>query len=79
MWEGGWNIDQSTPIVEACVNAFGVRRCMFASNQPVDGANGKNTVGTFEDFYSIANSRMQLRDDELRAMFYDNANAAYRL
>ena len=52
---------------------------MFASNQPAVGANGKNTVGTFEDFYSIANSRMQLRDDELRTMFYDNANAAYRL
>lgn len=40
----GWTVDSLRPWVEGCIEAFGVERCMFGSNWPVDkpyGAYGR--------------------------------------
>lgn len=36
MFDHHWTVDSIRPIVEACVEFFGSRRCMFGSNFPVD-------------------------------------------
>lgn len=36
MFDHAWTEDSIRPIVEACIETFGVSRCMFGSNFPVD-------------------------------------------
>ncbi len=70
-----WSLADQGPIIEACIDSFGPRRCLFASNFPVDGL-----VGSFADIYDgflAATSDMQ--PSERLAMFHDNAIRIYRL
>jgi predicted TIM-barrel fold metal-dependent hydrolase len=67
--------DEWRPYVEACVEAFGARRCMFESNFPVD-------VGSC-DYATLWNAfKVVARDysaDEKAALFSDTARRVYRL
>lgn len=70
-----WTLADQRPIVDACIDAFGPHRCMFASNFPVD-----QLVGSFDDIYGgFFEATQDLEETERQAMFHDNVIRVYRL
>jgi len=62
------------PWIEHCLDVFGVDRCMFASNFPVDGIHG-----TFDDLFSTYGQLTADLGDEARGkLFAANAERVYR-
>jgi L-fuconolactonase len=62
------------PWLEPAIEAFGVDRCMFASNFPVD-----SMYGTFDQLYgAYATVAAGLDDDERAKLFATNAERVYR-
>jgi len=62
------------PWLEHAIETFGVDRCMFASNFPVD-----SMYGTFDDLYTAFDSVTGGLDDEsLDKLFATNAERVYR-
>jgi predicted TIM-barrel fold metal-dependent hydrolase len=73
--EGDWNYEDNRRIVLETIEIFGVERCMFASNFPVDGlrvAFGR----MFSDFKRMTAG---FSAAERRRLFHDNAAAFYRV
>ena len=70
-----WRIEDNKPIIEDTINIFGVDRCMFASNFPVDGVVADyNTIITgFKE--AVANLPLQ----DQNKIFHDNAIRVYGL
>jgi predicted TIM-barrel fold metal-dependent hydrolase len=63
------------PWIETAIDLFGVDRCCFASNFPVDGMHG-----TFDDLYTAYATVVTGLDDEARdKLFAANATRLYRL
>jgi predicted TIM-barrel fold metal-dependent hydrolase len=70
-----WTVETIRPFVLQTIEAFGVSRCMFASNFPVDKLY--SDFGTlYQAFYKITHS---FSADERRMLFHDNAARYYRL
>jgi len=66
-------VDAFAPWLEYAIEAFGVDRCMFASNFPVDA-----TYGTFDELYEVFSSVTAGLDSESRAkLFAENAERIY--
>jgi predicted TIM-barrel fold metal-dependent hydrolase len=62
------------PWIEHCLDAFGVDRCMFASNFPVDAMHG-----TFDQLYSAYDGATADLDADARdRLFAVNAERLYR-
>jgi predicted TIM-barrel fold metal-dependent hydrolase len=62
-------------LVLAAIKLFGVERCMFASNYPVDGLRA--SFGTiYSGFEEITRG---MPEGERRALFHDNAIRIYRM
>jgi L-fuconolactonase len=62
------------PWLEYAIEAFGVDRCMFASNFPVD-----SMYGTFDELYEVFSAVTAGLDDESRLkLFAGNAERIYR-
>lgn len=71
---GSMSVDAFTPWLEYAIETFGVDRCMFASNFPVDGLHG-----TFDELYSTFVAVAAGLDDESREkLFACNAERVYR-
>ncbi len=71
---GSTSVDVLAPWLEYAIDAFGVDRCMFASNFPVD-----STCGTFDDLYTAFGDVTGGLDAGSRAkLFADNAERIYR-
>lgn len=70
-----WTPGLQAPVVRDAIRIFGVERCMFASNFPVD-----SLVATFEEIYNgfLAITR-DLPDDARRRLLHDNAARVYRV
>lgn len=70
-----WNSDENRRIVLETIEIFGVSRCMFASNFPVDGLR----IGyrALWDFYLDAIAELPV--SQQRALVHDNAINFYRL
>ena len=67
-------VDAFAPWLEYAIEVFGVDRCMFASNFPVDA-----TYGTFDELYDVFSSVTAGLDKESRAkLFAENAERIYR-
>ncbi len=70
-----WTVDANGPIVLDAIDLFGVERCMFASNFPIDGL--------VADFETIYRGFLQIVEgfplSDQRKMFCDNARRIYRL
>lgn len=63
------------PWLEYAIESFGVDRCLFASNFPVDSVSG-----TFDQLYSTFDAvTAGLGDDARAKLFADNAERVYRL
>jgi predicted TIM-barrel fold metal-dependent hydrolase len=62
------------PWIEHCLDSFGVARCFFASNFPVDGLHG-----SFDELYTAYDRATADLDASARAkLFADNAEQLYR-
>lgn len=73
--EWNWTVESIRPFVLQTIEAFGVSRCMFASNFPVDKL--------YSDFDTIYAAFRKITEafsaDERRMLFHDNAARYYRL
>ena len=66
------NVTRKREVLLATIEAFGVDRCMFASNFPVDSLRA-----TFDSIFS--DFERFTRDLDQRALFHDNAVRIYRM
>ncbi|MGO9342220.1 MAG: amidohydrolase family protein [Acidimicrobiales bacterium] len=72
---GSMSVDAFGPWLEYAIAAFGVDRCMFASNFPVD-----STCGTFDALYGTFSDVTAGFDSESRdKLFATNAERVYRI
>jgi len=63
------------PYIETCIDAFGVSRCMFESNYPVDW-----TAASYATIWNaFKRITLSASDAEKNALFFDTANEVYRL
>jgi predicted TIM-barrel fold metal-dependent hydrolase len=68
------SVDAFAPWLEYAIGAFGVDRCLFASNFPVD-----SMYGTFDDLYTTFSAVSAGHDSESREkLFAGNAERVYR-
>lgn len=70
-----WTIESIRPYVLETIDTFGVERCMFASNFPVDRLHG----GYRAIWQAFAEVTGDASAAEHRALFRDNAQRIYRL
>ena len=71
---GSMSVDALAPWLEYAIEAFGVDRCMFASNFPVDAM-----YGTFDELYMAFDAVTAGLDGEARSrLFATNAERIYR-
>jgi predicted TIM-barrel fold metal-dependent hydrolase len=75
MFDHHWTVESIRPFVLDTIEIFGIERCMFASNFPVDRLSS--------DYDAIWNAFDRITADfsepERRALFRDNAIRFYRL
>jgi len=72
---GSMTVDAFAPWLEYAISAFGVDRCLFASNFPVDAM-----YGTFDQLYEVFNTVTAGLDAESRQkLFAGNAERIYRM
>ena len=71
---GSMRVDDFRPWFEYAIEAFGVDRCLFASNFPVDAM-----CGTFDQLYdSFSAVTAGLDDASRQKLFAENAERVYR-
>ena len=70
-----WTADSISPFVSDLIHIFGVDRCLFGSNFPVDGLyRDFNTM--WRDYHAVV---AELPGSDRRKLFHDNAARVYRL
>jgi len=74
MFDHDWSVNSIRPIVETCLDVFGVDRCMFGSNFPVDKLHASYT----EVWSAYEQLTSSLGADERAGLFIENARAFYR-
>ncbi|MFQ6017595.1 MAG: amidohydrolase family protein [Kiloniellaceae bacterium] len=75
MFDHNWTTDSIRPFVLETIGWFGVERCMFASNFPVD-----KLMGSYDELWkSFAEIAASFSEAEQRKLFHDNAARYYRL
>jgi predicted TIM-barrel fold metal-dependent hydrolase len=73
--EGSWDYEGNRSIVLETIDIFGIDRCMFASNFPVDGLR-VSFDRMFQDFKRMTGA---LSASDRRKLFHDNGARFYRL
>jgi predicted TIM-barrel fold metal-dependent hydrolase len=75
MFDHAWTVESIRPYVLETIDTFGVERCMFASNFPVDRLHG-----TYQAVWqAFAQVTAGASATEHAALFRDNARRIYRL
>jgi predicted TIM-barrel fold metal-dependent hydrolase len=75
MGDWTWTTQSIRPYVEHAIDVFGVDRCMFASNFPVD-----KLFGSFDRIMDSFKELVATRSlEDQRKLFHDNAERIYRL
>jgi predicted TIM-barrel fold metal-dependent hydrolase len=70
-----WTVDEIAPVILEVIDLFGVARCLFASNFPVD-----RLFGSFDRLFGAYRSIVSgFSADEQRALFHDNTCRVYRI
>lgn len=75
MFDRDWTAESVRPFITDCLEYYGVDRCMFASNYPVDGL-ACSYLDIWTKFFEITRD---FSDDERRKLFSQNAKYFYRL
>lgn len=70
-----WTVELQQPVIDGVIAAFGIGRCAFASNFPVDGLTA--SFGTIFDVFKAATKSR--KPEERLALFHDNAARWYGL
>jgi predicted TIM-barrel fold metal-dependent hydrolase len=70
-----WTVADNGPVIRTALEVFGVQRCLFASNFPVDKLRG-DFATIYAGFREVVAG---LPLPEQRALFHDNAVRVYRL
>ena len=70
-----WTVESIRPRVLETIEIFGVDRCMFASNFPVDGMS-RGYAAYWSAFDEITAG---FSDDERTRLFHRNAERSYRI
>ena len=73
--DGPWTLEHNRPIVLEAIDIFGVDRCMFASNYPVDGLRASFDL-IYASFKTIV---AHFPRDDQEKLFSRNAMAFYRI
>lgn len=73
--DGPWTLESNRPIVLEAIQIFGVSRCMFASNYPVDGLRASYDL-IYDSFKTIVADFPRADQEKL---FSRNAMAFYRI
>jgi len=75
MCDPQWTVDSFRPWVLACIEAFGVERCFFATNWPVDRlySSYDAVVASYDEITA------EFSSDEREALFFRNAERVYRI
>jgi predicted TIM-barrel fold metal-dependent hydrolase len=73
--EGAWDYEGNRTIVLEAIEIFGIDRCMFASNFPVDGLR-VSYDRMYRDFKRMTGT---LAESDRRKLFHDNAARFYRI
>jgi len=73
--DGPWTLESNRPIVLEAIDMFGVDRCMFASNYPVDGLRASYDL-IYDSFKTIVADFPRADQEKL---FSKNAMAFYRI
>lgn len=75
MGDRKWTVESIRPFVLDALDAFGVERCMFASNFPVD-----KLFSSYDDLFDAFKSiTCHFSAAKRAALFHDNAARVYRL
>jgi predicted TIM-barrel fold metal-dependent hydrolase len=75
MTDWNWTVDSLRPVVLEAIEIFGVERSMFGSNFPIDGLHS-----SFDKLFNAYREIVsQFSEDEVRALFHDNAARYYRI
>jgi len=75
MGDWKWTVESIRPFVLDALDAFGVERCMFASNFPVD-----KLFSSYDDLFDAFKTiTRNFSAAERAALFHDNAARVYRL
>ena len=75
MFNPNWTIDSTKIFVEKTIEIFGIERCMFASNFPVD-----KIFNTFDNYWnSFKTITKNYSDNEKTKLFSSNAEKYYRI
>lgn len=75
MFDPHWSPESIRPLVLDTIDIFGVDRCMFASNFPVD-KRASSYAALFEAFASLTSG---FSETQRKQLFHDNAERMYRL
>ena len=75
MGDHNWTVESIRPWVLGCIEAFGVERCIFATNWPVDSLF--SSYDTLIDAYTEIVS--DFSDDEKHDLFSKNTERLYRI
>ncbi|MDH3747596.1 MAG: amidohydrolase family protein [Gammaproteobacteria bacterium] len=75
MFDHNWTVDSIRPIVESCIEIFGVDRCMFGSNFPVDKLHASYSQ-VWRAYEEITPG---LSENEQARLFRDTARDFYRM
>lgn len=72
-----WTVESIRPIVAETIEIFGVERCLFASNFPIDSlySDYRTLISSFETIVF----ELGFSEAESDAVFYANAERVYRL
>lgn len=75
MFDSHWGVDSIRPLIESCLEIFGIERCMFGSNFPVDKLH--SSYSKIWNAYDEITSALSSADRE--RLFCRNAEQFYRL
>jgi len=68
-------VENFKPLILAAIHIFGVERCFFSSNFPVDKINT-----TYDNLFNVFKECVKdFSVDDLKKLFHDNAQRVYRL
>ena len=75
MFDPQWTIDSTRIFVEKTIQIFGIERCMFASNFPVD-----KIFNTFDNYWnSFKEITKDYSENDRKLLFSSNAEKYYRI
>ena len=75
MFDPNWTIDSTRIFVEKTIQIFGIERCMFASNFPVD-----KIFNTFDTYWnSFKEITKNYSENDKKLLFSSNAEKYYRI